>query len=175
MGYERFSKPTSLSAYEQIITIMLISSISLPIDTLSVFYTTAEVRVWVGYYNMTVWILARNDINFSMAAGLIRLHICPASSNLVCNEGQRVSPYSPRQSLALLMEVSTNYCCQKQRHNFHSSSQIRCEYVYCGRVAFTVFKHADIKGVRQCLTSTASLDDGYCEATIPVVMGHHVT
>ena len=29
-----------------------------------------------GYnYNMTVWILARNDINFSMAAGLIRLHM----------------------------------------------------------------------------------------------------
>ena len=26
-------------------------------------------------YNMTVWILARNDINFSMAAGLIRLHM----------------------------------------------------------------------------------------------------
>ena len=26
-------------------------------------------------HNMTVWILARNDINFSMAAGLIRLHM----------------------------------------------------------------------------------------------------
>ena len=25
--------------------------------------------------NMTVWILARKEINFSMAAGLIRLHI----------------------------------------------------------------------------------------------------
>ena len=32
---------------------------------------------------------------------------------------------------------------------------------YCGRVAFTVFKHSDIKGVRQRLTSTASLDNGY--------------
>ena len=29
----------------------------------------------ITYYNMTVWILARNDINFSMAAGLIRLHM----------------------------------------------------------------------------------------------------
>ena len=29
----------------------------------------------VIHYNMTVWILARNDINFSMAAGLIRLHM----------------------------------------------------------------------------------------------------
>ena len=28
-----------------------------------------------SYYNMTVWILARNDIIFSMAAGLIRLHM----------------------------------------------------------------------------------------------------
>ena len=26
-------------------------------------------------YNMTEWILARNDINFSMAAGLIRLYM----------------------------------------------------------------------------------------------------
>ena len=26
-------------------------------------------------YNMTVWILAQNDINFTMAAGLIRLHM----------------------------------------------------------------------------------------------------
>ena len=26
-------------------------------------------------YNMTVWILARNDIIFSVAAGLIRLHM----------------------------------------------------------------------------------------------------
>ena len=46
---------------------------------------------------------------------------------------------------------------------------------YYGRVAFTVFKHTDIKAVGQRLTSTASIDDGYCEATIPVVKGHHVT
>ena len=46
---------------------------------------------------------------------------------------------------------------------------------YCARVAFTVFKHADIKGVRQRLTSTVSLDDGYCEATFPVVKEQHVT
>ena len=37
--------------------------------------------------------------------------------------------------------------------------------LYCGRFAFTVFKHAEIKSVRQRLTSTASLDHGYCEAT----------
>ena len=46
---------------------------------------------------------------------------------------------------------------------------------YRGKVAFTIFKHADIKGMRQRLTSTASLDDEYCEATIPVVKGHQVT
>ena len=46
---------------------------------------------------------------------------------------------------------------------------------YCGGVAFTVFKHADVKGVGQRLTNIGSLDDGYCEATIPVVKGHHVT
>ena len=30
---------------------------------------------YIQNYNMTVWILARKDINFSMAAGLIRLHM----------------------------------------------------------------------------------------------------
>ena len=85
--------------------------------------------------------LARNDTHLSMAAELIRLRICPVSSNLVCNEGQRLSPCSSRQSLALFMEDSTNYCCQKQRHMLHSSSQIR-------KVAFTIFKHADIPVVK---------------------------
>ena len=46
---------------------------------------------------------------------------------------------------------------------------------YFGVVAFAVFKPADIKGVRQRLTSIASIDDGCYEATIPVVKGHHVT
>ena len=37
---------------------------------------TVQDTVQLGaYYNMTVWILARNDIIFSMAAGLIRLHM----------------------------------------------------------------------------------------------------
>ena len=83
------------------------------------------------------------------------------------NESQHVSPCSPCQSLALFMEDSTNYCCQKQRLNFHSSSQIHCKY--CDGVAFTVFQHASIKGVRQRFTSTASLEDGYCEVTIPII------
>ena len=72
------------------------------------------------------------------------------------------------------MEDSTNYCCQKQRHNF-PFLRFDVNKFYCGRDAFAVFKHADIKGVMQRLTSTASLDDGYCEATVPVVKGHHVT
>ena len=37
--------------------------------------------------NMTVWSLAENGINFSIAAGLIG-YICPVPSNLVCNEGE---------------------------------------------------------------------------------------
>ena len=31
--------------------------------------------IWVKYYNMTVWILAGNYISFTIAAGLIRLHM----------------------------------------------------------------------------------------------------
>ena len=33
------------------------------------------VNIMGRYYNMTMWILARNDINFSTVAGLIRLHM----------------------------------------------------------------------------------------------------
>ena len=40
---------------------------------------------------------------------------------------------------------------------------------YCGRVAFSAFKHANIKHVRQRLTNSVSLDDGYCEEKIPIV------
>ena len=32
-------------------------------------------RLLLIYYNMTVWIFAQNDINFSMAAGYIGLHM----------------------------------------------------------------------------------------------------
>ena len=96
-------------------------------------------------------------------------YICPASSNLVCNEGQRVAPYSSRQSLALFMEDSTNYCCQNNVTTFIQVPRFVVNMFYCSRVAFIVFNHADIKGVRQRLTSTASLDDEYCEATTPVV------
>ena len=40
-----------------------------------VIVTTGIKTYDMKYYNMTVWILARNDINFSMAAGLIRLYM----------------------------------------------------------------------------------------------------
>ena len=43
--------------------------------TLLVFVGIIILVTFIKYYNMTVWILARNDINFSMAAGLIRLHM----------------------------------------------------------------------------------------------------
>ena len=38
-------------------------------------YTSLGLNKLKSDYNMTVWVLARNDINFSMAAGLIRLHM----------------------------------------------------------------------------------------------------
>ena len=39
---------------------------------------------------------------------------------------------------------------------------------YCGKIIFIWFNHVDIIGVKQCSTSAASLDDRYCEATIPI-------
>ena len=73
------------------------------------------------------------------------------------------------------MEDSTNYCCQNNVTTFIQVLRFVVNMLYCGRVAFGVFEDADISGMRQRLTSTASLDDLYCEAAIPVVKGHHVT
>ena len=124
------------------------------------------------YYNMTVWILARNDINFSMAAGLIRLHMqvisCVTKAS-ACHHTLHADHWHCLWKIAPIIAVKSSVTTSIQVLRFVVNM------FYCGRVAFTVFKHADIKGVRQRLTSTASLDDGYCEATIPVIKGHHVT
>ena len=70
------------------------------------------------HYNMNVWILARNGTNFSMAAGLIRLHMPSVNQcNLVCNKDERLSPYSQYQSLSLFIKNSSNHWCQKQNCN----------------------------------------------------------
>ena len=47
--------------------------------------------MWGINYNMTVWILARNDINLSMAAGLIRLHMPGVKSSRVWRRPVRVT------------------------------------------------------------------------------------
>ena len=65
-------------------------------------------------------------------------YICPAPSNLLCNKGERVSPYYPRQFLAPFMGDSASYCCQNQSNNCQFSSQIRCKYVYCGRIVYRI-------------------------------------
>ena len=51
------------------------------LHTRGYIFVTIQLNSWTEIwdhilnYNMTVWILARKDINFSMAAGLIRLHM----------------------------------------------------------------------------------------------------
>ena len=123
-------------------------------------------------YNMTVWILARNDINLSMAAGLIyarRQVISCVTKASACHHTLHANHWHCLWKFPPIIAVKSNVT------TFIQVLIFVVNMFYCGRVAFIVFKHADIKGVRQCLTSTASLDDGYCEATIPVVKGHHVT
>ena len=92
-----------------------------------------DVRLLLLYYvvkgNMTVVILVGNEIDFAITAGLIIGYICPVASNLVCNEGERVSPYSQCRSLAQILGDSTKHWCQKEHHNCQLSSQIRCVYV----------------------------------------------
>ena len=126
----------------------------------------------VRHYNMTVWILARNDITFSMAAGLIRLHMpgvkCVTKAS-ACHHTLHANHWHCLWKFPRIVAVKSNVT------TFIQVLRFVVNMFYYGRVAFTVFKHADIKGVRQRLTNTASLDDGYSEATIPVVKRHHVT
>ena len=69
-------------------------------------------------------------------------YVCPLSSNLVCNEGQRVSPNTFR---ANHWQDSTSYCSQKQRHYLHSGSKIRVNMLYCGRVVLPYLKMPILK------------------------------
>ena len=110
------------------------------------------------YHNMTVWILAGNDINFSLATGLIRLHM-PSIKNLVCNENVRLSPYSPCHSLAPFMGDSTKYCWQKQHQTINLNIKFVVNVFYCDKIVFNAFTRADIIGVRSRVPTTASLDD----------------
>ena len=82
-------------------------------------------------------------------------YICPASSNLICNEGERMSPYSQCQTLAPFMGNSSE-------GNITSFNYV-CRFIV-NRFYFGIIFYEDIKDV----TSAASLDNGHCEATIPV-------
>ena len=64
------------------------------LDTESMLAELFRVSITVLYHDMIVWIWAGNFITYSIAAGLIRL-VCPASSNIACNEAGRVLPNSP--------------------------------------------------------------------------------
>ena len=107
----------------------------------------ASILGYTEYYDMAVWVLAGNDCNVSNAAGLIRLYI-PGSNNLVCNEGERVSPYSPSQSLTPFMGNSSTHWCQKHNCNLQICLQIHCKYVRLWWNFIIGFKLADIKGVK---------------------------
>ena len=93
--------------------------------------SSGNVRYIAQYLNMTVWILAGNDINFSIAAAWIRLHVW---SILVCNEGGRLTPCPPchysdvimstmaSQITSLTSVYSTVYSDADQRKHQSSAS-----------------------------------------------------
>ena len=72
-------EPTS-SRLPQVQVLQSTKAINMRVMVLAIriylYYLWPLLLPWINFnYNMTVWILARNDINFSMAAGLIRLHM----------------------------------------------------------------------------------------------------
>ena len=103
---------------------------------------------------MNEWILAQNGINFAMAAGLFRLRMpgvsCVTKAN-ACHHTLHAIHWHCLWKIPPIIAVKSNVTTSIEDHRFVVN-------IYC-TVAFTVFKHADIK---------AFLEDGYCE-------GHHVT
>ena len=84
-------------------------------------------------HNMSLVILAGNEINFAITSDLIRLHM-PVGSNLVCNKVKRVSPYTPCRSLVQYLGDFTNHLCQKEHRYCQLSSQIPVHMFCCGRI-----------------------------------------
>ena len=119
-----------------------------------------------------LWILVGNYISVTIALGLIGLHTPSLKKSHVWlgrarhhtfNDNHWHRLWEIRAIIAVKTNNATNYICTFFENMF-----------YCSRNRFIEFKHANVKGVRQCVTNAASLDDGNCEVTIPIVKGHHV-
>ena len=93
----------------------------------------------------------------------------------MCNEGQPCHHTLHANHWHCLWKIPPIIAVKSNVTTFIQILRFIVNMFYCVKVSFTVFKHNVIKGVRQRLTSTASLDDGNCEVTIPIVKGHHVT
>ena len=91
----------------------------------------------------------------------------------MCNEGDRVSPYSPWQSLAPFMRDSTNHCCQKQCHNYRLSYPILCKYVYRGIIVLPHSNTPILKVWGSASRARRSLTTDIV-ATIPFLNGHRM-
>ena len=98
-------------------------------------------------------------------------YICPASSNRMCNKGQRVSPYSPRQSLALFMEDSTNYCCENNVITFIQVRRFILNMFYCGNIAFTIFNTRILKAWGSASRVQCPLTTGIVRRQFPSLRG----
>ena len=109
----------------------------------SIFWTS-KVAHWSTHYNMTVQILAGNGIDFSIAVGLIRLHMPNVKKlrcqEIACNEGEHVSPYSPCQSPSPFIGNSSNHWCQKQHCNLQLCLWINRKYVLFWKNFFLRFQ-----------------------------------
>ena len=92
--------------------------------------------------------------------------MCPEPSNIVCNEGERVSPYAPCESLASLIGYSTNYCCQNQRHTVNSILRLVVNMFCWGKI---LLRHSNTWIWYQRCEVARRKHSVPCEATIPVV------
>ena len=96
------------------------------------FDGTSNAKGHVYYYNLTLWMLAGNCINFPIAASLIGLHM-PGVKLSVYNESERVSPDTPCKSPIPFIGNSSNHKCQNNITTFNHVCRSIVNMFYCER------------------------------------------
>ena len=133
-----------------------------------VYFPRYEARGNKHYYNLTVWILVWNDKFFhgsrlDLATYAWRQVILCVTKASTCHRTLQANHWHCLWKIPPIIAVKSNITI------FIHIPRFLVNMFYCGRVAFTVFVHANIKGLKLRLMSTVSLYAGYCEATIPVI------
>ena len=129
---------------------------------------------------MVLWaVLLHNCVNFGgkwyqhfsqQRPKLGNIHVWPVSSNLVCNEGERASPYSPCHSPTL---VIGNYIIGVKNNikTFNYICRLIVNMFYCGRIILIVFNTHISKVWGSASRAQRPLPTGIVRRQFPLLTG----